>query len=112
MEKSKSEHSNATFLSDPVYKSPLTALVGEHVQPSSIGQKSTVICYGDISIDYSQYYKEAPITFEDLLSDDEGSVSSSSSSDEGDNGFRGVGSHMIVQQSSARINHEEGSGLR
>lgn len=31
---------------------------------------NTVVCYEDISIDYSQYYKEAPITFEDLLSDE------------------------------------------
>jgi len=108
MEKRKSE-----LLSDSLCRSTSSVVVGEHVQPasSSINHNSTVICYGDISIDYSQYYKEGPITFEDLLSEDEGSVSSSSYSDEGDSISGAVGIHTIIQQSNA-CSHEEGSGLR
>ena len=70
----KMEKSKSKLLSNSLCRSTSSVAVGEHVQPtsSSINNNSTVICYEDISIDYSQYYKEAPITFEDLLADDEG----------------------------------------
>lgn len=43
---------------------------------------NTVVCYEDISIDYSLYYKECPITFEDLLSDESNTSNISSVSEE------------------------------
>ena len=43
---------------------------------------NTIVCYEDISIDYSQYYKESPITFEDLLSDESNTSNVSSVSEE------------------------------
>ena len=43
---------------------------------------NTILSYEDISIDYSQYYKESPITFEDLLSDESNTSNISSVSEE------------------------------
>lgn len=43
---------------------------------------NTIVYYEDISIDYSQYYKESPITFEDLLSDESNTSNISSISEE------------------------------
>ena len=43
---------------------------------------NTIVSYEDISIDYSHYYKESPITFEDLLSDESNMSNVSSVSEE------------------------------
>ena len=43
---------------------------------------NTILSYEDISVDYSQYYKESPITFEDLLSDESNTSNISSVSEE------------------------------
>ena len=43
---------------------------------------NTILCYEEISVDYSQYYKESPITFEDLLSDESNTSNISSVSEE------------------------------
>lgn len=48
----------------------------------SSAASNTILSYEDISIDYSQYYKESPITFEDLLSDESNTSNISSVSEE------------------------------
>ena len=110
----ESKQLSVTLLNDSLYRTTSAMVVGEHVQPasSSLSHKSTLVCYGDISIDYSQYYKEAPITFEDLLSDEESSVSSGSCGYEDDSRVAKVKHRMIVQQENSACSQEEGSRLR
>ena len=48
----------------------------------SSAASNTILSYEDVSVDYSQYYKESPITFEDLLSDESNTSNISSVSEE------------------------------
>ena len=48
----------------------------------SSAASNTILSYEDVSVDYSRYYKESPITFEDLLSDESFTSNISSVSEE------------------------------
>ena len=67
---------------------------------------NTTLCYEDVSVDYSRYYKESPITFEDLLSDESYTSNISSVSEE----------EGYVEEPGAvhltRSNYEDGNTLR
>ena len=67
---------------------------------------NTIVCYEDISIDYSHYYKESLITFEDLLSS-ESNTSNVSSVDE-EEGYADEPGAVHL----ARDNYEDRNTLR
>ena len=80
-------NSSASGVNDPLSQSlqHQTPMVNE---PANISLRTgsaasnTIVSYEDVSIDYSQYYKECPVTFEDLLSDESNTSNISSVSEE------------------------------